>query len=90
MLAPEPGARLAVGVRPEYLQVESSPGPNRVPARIIAMEDQGTQWMVQLQIGQRIAWSKLREIREPLGAGPAYAYIPPAKSALYADERRLA
>jgi glycerol transport system ATP-binding protein len=87
---PAPFLPLTIGIRPEYLQVRWSPGPNCVPATIAAVQDQGTQWMVQLQIGKRTAWSKVRDTREPLRTGPAYAYLPPEKCALYADERRLA
>jgi glycerol transport system ATP-binding protein len=53
---------LTVGIRPEYLQVHSSPGPNRVPAIVTAVQDQGTQLMVQLLIGKRMAWSKIRNV----------------------------
>ncbi|GFE82985.1 ABC transporter ATP-binding protein [Steroidobacter agaridevorans] len=87
---PEPGAALAIGIRPEYLEVHSSPGPNRVPAIVTSAQDQGTQWMVQLQIGRRTAWSKVRHASEAVGVGPAFAYIPPDKCALYADDRRVA
>jgi glycerol transport system ATP-binding protein len=90
MQQPDPNAALTVGIRPEYLQVHSSPGPNRVPATITAVQDQGTQWMVQLQIGKSTAWSKLRNKREPFRVGPAFAYMPPDKCALYADDRRMA
>jgi glycerol transport system ATP-binding protein len=81
---------LTVGIRPEYLQVHSSPGPNRVPALITAVQDQGTQLMVQLQIGKRTAWSKIRHAQEQLRTGPAFAYMPPDKCAIYAEDRRVA
>jgi hypothetical protein len=87
---PDAAATLTIGIRPEYLQVCSSPGPNRVPAIVTSAQDQGTQWMVQLQIGKRTAWSKIREMREPCSVGPAFAYIPPDKCALYANDRRVA
>ena len=87
---PAQSASLAVGIRPEYLQVHSSPGANRVPAVVTATQDQGTQLMVQLQIGKRMAWSKIRNMREPVSTGPAFAYLPPDKCALYADDRRVA
>jgi glycerol transport system ATP-binding protein len=88
----QPGQQvpLMVGIRPEYLQVHSSPGPNRVPVVVTATQDQGTQLMVQLQIGERTAWSKVRNPREQIHAGPAFAYLPPDKCALYADDRRVA
>jgi glycerol transport system ATP-binding protein len=87
---PDAAATLTIGIRPEYLQVCSSPGPNRVPTIVTSAQDQGTQWMVQLQIGKRTAWSKIREMREPCSVGPAFAYIPPDKCALYANDRRVA
>jgi len=87
---PDRNAPLTVGIRPEYLQVHSSPGPNRVPAMVTAVQDQGTRLMVQLQIGKRTAWSKVRNTRESLVTGAAFAYLPPDKCAIYADDRRVA
>lgn len=87
---PDASAPLTVGIRPEYLQVHASPGPNRVPAVVTATRDQGTQLMVQLQIGQRVAWSKIRKVSAPIHTGPAFVYLPPEKCALYADDRRVA
>lgn len=86
---PDAQASLAIGIRPEYLQVHSSPGPNRVPAIITAARDQGTHWMLELQIGKRTAWSKMRNMRQQVHAGPAFAYMPPDKCALYANDRRV-
>jgi glycerol transport system ATP-binding protein len=87
---PNTHAALTVGIRPEYLQVHDSPGSNRVPAVVTAIQDQGTQLMVQLQIGKRTAWSKVRNVQEQPSVGPAFAYLPPHKCALYADEKRVA
>jgi glycerol transport system ATP-binding protein len=87
---PNSAAALTIGIRPEYLQVQSWPGPNRVPATVISAQDQGTQWMVQLRIGTRTAWSKIRDAHAPIATGRAFAYIPPDKCALYADDRRVA
>jgi glycerol transport system ATP-binding protein len=86
---PDAQASLSIGIRPEYLQVHSSPGPNRVPAIITAARDQGTHWMLELQIGKRTAWSKMRNMREQIHAGSAFAYMPPDKCALYANDRRV-
>lgn len=83
-------AALTIGIRPEYLQVHSSPGPNRVPATVISAQDQGTQWMMQLKIGKRTAWAKLRDMSTAQELRPVFAYIPPDKCALYAGDRRVA
>jgi hypothetical protein len=56
---------------------------------VSAIHDQGTQLMIELRIGDQRAWSKLRDTRQALRIGDAFAYFPPDKCALYADERRL-
>jgi glycerol transport system ATP-binding protein len=88
--APSDQASLLLGIRPEYVDVHDAPGPNRIPVNVTAVHDQGTQLMVQLRVGRRIAWSKLRDTRRRLQPGAAFAFLPPDKCALYADERRLA
>ena len=80
---------LTVGIRPEYLEVHDAAGANRIPARIVAVRDQGTHTMVQLDIGSRLAWSRVRNTRRALQPGPAFVYLPADKCALYADDRRL-
>jgi glycerol transport system ATP-binding protein len=87
--APPAGASLSIGVRPEYLELASTPGPNTVPARVAAIRDQGIQTMVQLEIGASLAWAKLRNFTEASRPGTAFARLPPARCALYADERRV-
>ena len=82
-------ASLSIGIRPEYLEVHDTAGANRIPARIVAVRDHGTHTMVQLDIGSRIAWSRLRDTRRAMQPGPAFAYLPDNKCALYADDRRL-
>ena len=89
---PDSAHALTIGIRPEYLQVHSSPGPNRVPATVISAQDQGTRWMMQLQIGKRTAWAKIRDANSApaLKSEPVFAYLPPDKCALYAHDRRVA
>ena len=87
---PAAATSLMLGIRPEYVEVHRAPGPNRVPATIASVQDQGTQLMVQFNVGERTAWGKLRSTREPPHRGPAFIYLPPDKCALYADDRRLA
>jgi glycerol transport system ATP-binding protein len=86
---PPTGAAFSIGVRPEYLELGSTPGPNAVPARVVAIRDQGIQTMVQLEVGTSLVWAKLRDSPAPLPATTAFARLPPARCALYADERRV-
>jgi len=87
--APPAGAALSIGVRPEYLEIAPTPGPNAVPARIAAIRDQGIQTMVQLEVGTSLVWAKLRDGFDARPVAAAFAHLPPARCALYADERRV-
>jgi glycerol transport system ATP-binding protein len=84
--APPTGAALSIGVRPEYLELAPTPGPNRIPVRVAAIQDQGIHTMVRLEVGASVAWAKLRTAPAP---GTAFAALPPARCALYANERRV-
>jgi glycerol transport system ATP-binding protein len=86
---PPAGAALSIGVRPEHLELAPAPGPNTIPARIAAIRDQGIQTMVQLEVGASLAWAKLRNSPGALSSGTAFARLPPARCALYADQRRV-
>jgi glycerol transport system ATP-binding protein len=87
--APSSGEPLAIGVRPEYLELTSTPGPNRVPVRVAEIQDQGVHTMVRLEVGASFAWAKLRTNVAPPTTGSAFACLPPARCALYAGERRV-
>jgi glycerol transport system ATP-binding protein len=87
--APPAGASLSIGVRPEYLELASTAGPNTVPARVAAVRDQGIQTMVQLEVGASLAWVKLRNSADASRSGTAFARLPPERCALYADDRRV-
>jgi glycerol transport system ATP-binding protein len=92
--APPAGTALTIGVRPEYLEIASTPGPNRVPVRVAAVQDQGIHTMVRLEVGTQsearsLAWAKLRSVSGVPASGTAFACLPPARCALYADERRV-
>ena len=87
--SPPSGAALSIGVRPEYLEVVATSGPNTVPARLAAIRDQGIQTMVQLEVGASLAWAKLRSSGTALPFASAFARLPAAHCALYADDRRV-
>ncbi|HEV8333293.1 MAG TPA: ABC transporter ATP-binding protein [Steroidobacteraceae bacterium] len=87
--APSGGEPLAIGVRPEYLELASTPGPNRVPVRVAAIQDQGVHTMVRLEVGASFAWAKLRTTTATPATGNAFACLPPTRCALYAGERRV-
>ena len=87
---PTSTSSLTLGIRPEYVELRETDGPNRVRVDVTAVHDEGTQLMLELRIGDRIAWSKVRDTRRRPQPGLAFAYLPPDKCALYVNDRRLA
>ena len=87
---PHAAVPLQLGIRPEYVAVQPSTGANCIPVDVTAVHDQGTHLMVQLAAGAHSFWSKQRDTRRRPQLGAAFAYLPPEKCALYADQRRLA
>jgi glycerol transport system ATP-binding protein len=87
---PAPTTALLLGIRPEYVEIHATPGANRIPVQVTAVYDHGTHSMVQLAVGDERAWSRLPSAPPTLQPGPAFAYLPADKCALYAAERRVA
>jgi glycerol transport system ATP-binding protein len=87
---PPTGAKLLIGIRPEFVELHDHASANSVPARVSAIRDQGASTMVQLQVGPAAVWAKLRNTRHVPQSGPVFAHLPPVRCALYADERRVA
>jgi glycerol transport system ATP-binding protein len=88
-MPPPQGAALTVGIRPEYVELADSPGANRLQARIESVRDLGTQQMVRVSIDGRSIWAKLRRDTAAPRGPIVYAFLPPSRCALYADDRRL-
>jgi glycerol transport system ATP-binding protein len=88
--APPSDAQVAVGVRPEYVEVATAPGRNHIPALVVGVQDQGVHAMAQLDIHGVTLWAKLRDPKSLPPRGLAYAYLPARRSALYANDVRLA
>jgi glycerol transport system ATP-binding protein len=83
------GARLEVGIRPEYVGVHSTPGENRVPGTILSVQDRGTDTMIKMDVAGSALWARLRRTHSLPEPGPAFAYLPPERCALYVDDVRL-
>jgi glycerol transport system ATP-binding protein len=84
---PSNSATPLIGVRPEQLQGRAGPGPNTVPARMLAVQDLGTHVMCSLDVdGTRV---RARLPNAASAASLTHLHIPPERSALYVDEWRL-
>jgi glycerol transport system ATP-binding protein len=88
--APPPGARLAVGIRPEHIELAETPGCNRLPVQVLSAQDQGTHTMVNAALGAARLWIRLPERHPAPSPGPSFARLPAERCGLYADERRIA
>jgi glycerol transport system ATP-binding protein len=87
---PPPAASLTLGIRPEYVELCDSNGPNRLPAQITAVHDRGTYLMARVVVGDHPLWGKVHDVRRAPQLGEAIVHLPADKCALYADDRRLA
>ena len=88
--APPSSAALAVGIRPEYVEVTANAGANCLPAQVTQVDDEGTHLMVRLRVGDDTMWAKLRDTKRLPANGSTYVHLPVDKCALYADEQRIA
>jgi glycerol transport system ATP-binding protein len=86
--SPPPDARLVLGIRPEHVELADAPGNNRVAARIESIQDLGTHRMVRLTVAGSSIWAKLRGPSVEHHDMNVFAYFPPSRCALYADDRR--
>jgi glycerol transport system ATP-binding protein len=86
---PRAGATLAIGIRPEYVEVEATPGDNRVPVTIDSVQDRGTHAMVRMDTASGALWARLRRTHSLPTSGAAFAHLPPDRCALYVDDVRV-
>ncbi len=80
--------RLSLGIRPLYVQVHSEPGPDRVQAEVVLVEDQGSCKVLTLRLGEHVLKGLLREDREAR-RGACWLHFPPERIKLYADDQLL-
>ena len=84
--APEPGTRVALGVRPENVRLHPA-GSDGVAARVTGVEDVGREKIVRLDLaGQRVA-AVLGE-DEPVPTDPVVTFVPEGVH-VYADDWRV-
>jgi len=79
---------LALGIRPEYVGVRDAPGPNRLPATILSVRDQGLTTLVELEVRGRRLRAKLPAAPAMATSSQVYAELPAERCGLYAQGRR--
>ncbi len=78
------GARLELGIRPEFLRIDAQPSADALAARIVEVEELGGFRIVTLAVGERTLKAKIDADR-PLPPETAYLSFPPEWTRLYAD-----
>jgi len=86
--APPAGAKLELGIRPEFLRLSREPMDGAVPVSVRAAEDLGGFRLVQVALGEHLLQVKLPEEAE-VPADRAWLTFPPRWTRLYADGYRV-
>src|SRR5690606_23210358 len=84
-LAERPGARLQVGIRPEFVQVWDGPFDGAFEARVLDVEDLGTYRILTFALGGATLKARLGEDRT-FPTGMAWVSLPAQWLMLYADD----
>ena len=82
------GARLTLGIRPEFVELTRPGTPSSVPSPIERIEDLGNYKIVSARLGDQLVMAKVSE-DEQVSAGTAHLRFPPEWTRLYADDRAL-
>jgi glycerol transport system ATP-binding protein len=88
----QPGSfqSLSLGIRPEHLQLRETAGANCVPARVVAIRDEGTRAIAMIEIAGQALNARLAEVPRVPANAAVFAHFPAERCALYADGRRVA
>jgi glycerol transport system ATP-binding protein len=83
-----PGARLELGIRPEFLSVTDRPDADTMPVSVHRVEDLGNYKLVTVGLGPHELKAKLDE-DAPVPATAGHLAFTPARTLLYADDRLI-
>ncbi|HEU0199143.1 MAG TPA: ABC transporter ATP-binding protein [Burkholderiaceae bacterium] len=83
-LARKRGGRLEIGVRPEFLRLESAPRENAAPVQVQAVEDLGNYRIATVRLGHHQLKVKVPE-EQAVPRESGYLAFTPALTKLYAD-----
>jgi glycerol transport system ATP-binding protein len=81
--------KLTVGIRPEFVECESSQVPGSVPASVTLVRDLGTHCLAQFQLGGHMVSAKLRRMTARAG-DMVWLRLPPERTLYYIDDKRVA
>ncbi|MCB1990287.1 MAG: TOBE domain-containing protein, partial [Geminicoccaceae bacterium] len=79
-------SRLAIGIRPEFLDISPTPRDDAVPTRLMGVQDLGNFKLVTVRLGPHEVVAKLPE-DAPVPTDEAHLVFQPEWTRLYADDR---
>ena len=83
-----PGAKLELGIRPEFVGVTHRGDANSLPVKVARVEDLGNYKLVTARLGPHTLKAKLAESAEVPGEDAQLTFTP-ARTLLYADDRLI-
>ncbi len=87
-LAQTSGGQLQLGIRPMYLQLNSSEVKNSIPVTVTEVADQGNCRIVTTEFFGNITKIRIPE-DQPVPVDKAWLFFPPEKTKLYSDDKLL-
>ncbi len=84
-----PGAKLELGIRPEFVSIEANAGALTLPASVTRIEDLGNYKLVTARLGPHLLKAKLSEDAK-VPAETGHVAFSPRGTLLYADGRLIA
>ena len=80
--------KLAVGIRPEFVEYSATVRPDAIPAQIQRIENLGTYQIATAQISEQVVKAKILE-DQSVTIGPGWLTFPPQRTRLYLNGEAL-
>ncbi|GGW52203.1 ABC transporter ATP-binding protein [Streptomyces xantholiticus] len=84
---PQSTSESQVGIRPEYVEVVTEPGPNTFPARLRDVRDHGPQRVFEMEVAGQLIRAKVPRENGIPALEEFLVHLPRAKALPYADGR---
>ncbi|GGX42967.1 ABC transporter ATP-binding protein [Streptomyces chryseus] len=86
---PENAGEAQVGIRPEYVEIVTEPGPNTFPATLRGVRDHGPQRVLEIEVAGQLIRAKVPRENGVPASEEFLVQLPRAKTLPYADGRLI-
>jgi len=83
------GARVTLGIRPEFVGVVADTGTDTVPATVLSVRNLGTHFLAECTLGDQRVAARLRAIAAVAGS-TVHLRFPPQRTLFYVNDKRVA